>query len=135
LRRLFHCSPRIRLRANRPGELALHELYVAENLLKLAERTAKEHNAKTIKAMRLIIGEWSGIEFEALSFCLEVAGKGTMAEDAAVEIESPKLTCRCKRCSNEFEPEEHRFACPRCGSSETEIVSGREIQLASIDLE
>lgn len=113
----------------------MHELYIAQNLLETAEKAAREHKAGKIKSMKLIIGEWSGVEFDALSFCLKVAGKGTLAEDAVVEIETPKLKCRCSRCREEFEPKQHRFACPECGSPETEIVSGREIQLESIDLE
>jgi hydrogenase nickel incorporation protein HypA/HybF len=113
----------------------LHELYVAQNLLETAEKAAKQHNATKIKSIRLIIGEWSGIEFDALSFCLKVAGKGTLAEDAVVEIDSPKLRCRCETCGNEFEPDEHRFACPECGSADTKVISGREIQIESIDLE
>lgn len=113
----------------------MHELYVAQNLLEAAEKAAREHNAAKITSIRLIIGEWSGIEFEALSFCLKVAGKGTLAEDAVVEIESPKLKCRCRECGLEFEPEQQRFACAECGSPETEVISGREIQIESIDLE
>ena len=39
---------------------------------------------------------------------------------------------RCRVCGNDFEVQENIFLCP-CGSSDLEIISGKELFIKSIE--
>jgi hydrogenase nickel incorporation protein HypA/HybF len=59
---------------------------------------------------------------------------GTPLEGAALEIEQPEGRGRCRTCGEEFVLADLILLC-RCGSADVEVVSGRELAVASVVLD
>ena len=67
----------------------MHEMSLAEGILQIVEETAAHQGFKRVTEVRLEIGALSGVEIEALSFCLDVVLKGSVAEAIINTIREP----------------------------------------------
>jgi hydrogenase nickel incorporation protein HypA/HybF len=65
----------------------MHETKLCLSLLDLAEQHATRAGAERIVAVRLDVGEWSGVVPEALASAFPLCAAGTRAEGAALHIE------------------------------------------------
>ena len=113
----------------------MHELSIAENILSIVEDYARRNDISKVLTVKLRIGEMSGVVPDALTFCFEICAKGTIAEGASLEIEKVPLSARCRACNATFNVEGYCFLCPDCGSTEVEIISGRELQVTEMEVE
>ncbi|MDD2742151.1 MAG: hydrogenase maturation nickel metallochaperone HypA, partial [Rhodocyclaceae bacterium] len=64
----------------------MHEMSLAEGILQLVEDTARREQAKTVKTIVLEIGRLSAVEPEALKFCFAAVTRGSIAQDATLEV-------------------------------------------------
>ena len=112
----------------------MHEVGLMQNALELAEEQARLLGASRIHQITLRIGKLAGIEPEALAFAFDVVTAGTMADGAALGIESVPVVCFCTACGAEFVPEDFIFACPRCGALSQDVRSGQELELTSLEV-
>jgi len=113
----------------------MHELSVALNILEIAESHARAQGASVIRKIKVRAGRFSGIEKEALEFCLEAARAGTLAASSAVEIETVPVTLRCPRCGPvTVLLEDFSLLCPNC-SAVCAITSGRELEVEYIEVD
>lgn len=117
------------------GDSPMHELSIAENILSIVEDYARRNDASKVVSVKLRIGEMSGVQPEPLAFCFEICANGTVAEGASLEIERVPLSARCRACNVAFDVEGYCFLCPDCGSTEVEIISGRELQVTEMEVE
>ena len=113
----------------------MHEVSICESILDILKDEAKKNNASKVTAVRLKIGELSGVVEDALRFAFEVVTKGSIAEGASLIIEEVPLTARCRSCGKEFHIVGYAFSCKHCESPEIEVISGREMQIEDMDLE
>lgn len=113
----------------------MHEMAIAEGILDIAQQTAIANNAKIVRRITMQIGEMAGVEIEALRFAFSSLVIGTIAEGAEIEVEWVPLIGKCLDCSYEFPVEDYRFVCPCCESTLVQTKSGRELKVASIDIE
>jgi hydrogenase nickel incorporation protein HypA/HybF len=82
--------------------------------------------------VRVRIGRFSGVEPEALRFAWQVLRKGTISAEAELEIEEVPIRLRCRACEAEFAADPDDLSCPLCECLEHELLSGRELDLQSI---
>jgi hydrogenase nickel incorporation protein HypA/HybF len=75
------------------------------------------------------------VESESLRFCFEALVQDTDLAPLALEIERLPWRNRCRQCAKDFDVEEYRTECPQCGSAETELSSGRELEFAYMEIE
>ena len=113
----------------------MHEVSICESILDILKDEAIKNEASKVTAVRLKIGELSGVVEDALRFAFEVVAKGSIAEGASLVIEEVPLTARCKSCGKEFHIVGYAFSCKHCESPEIEVISGREMQIEDMDLE
>lgn len=113
----------------------MHEMSIAEGIVDIALDTMKNNDGTVVHAVRLRLGAMSGIEPDALLFCFEAVTKGTAAEGAELVIEHVPLKAKCLDCLTEFVVEGYRFICPACQSTTVTTVTGRELQVLSIDMD
>jgi hydrogenase nickel incorporation protein HypA/HybF len=113
----------------------MHELSITENMLSLALGKAGEANAKKITRINLILGELSGVVGECVQQYFEFIGKDTIAEGAALTFEKRPTVLKCRECNKTFHPVEGAWTCPDCHNISLEIISGRECNLESIEVE
>ncbi len=100
-----------------------------QNLLDIVSKTVENEGGEKATLIHLRVGELSGVNRDALNFAFEVLSKGTVADGGTLEIEEVPLRVHCRDCGNEFNPDELAFRCEHCGSTNIEIVSGREMEI------
>lgn len=113
----------------------MHEMAIAEGIIDVALDTLKVNEGTIIHAIQVQIGALSGVEPEALHFCFDAVTQGTAAEGATLEIETIPMKGRCLDCDREFSMEQYRHVCPQCNSFAVEELQGRELRVASIDMD
>lgn len=112
----------------------MHELSVTQNILDIALAEAEKHNAKRISTIKLKIGQLTQVVPDCVQFYLEMLGKGTIAEGVKLEVETVPLVVQCRNCGTAATLDDYDFACRNC-SSPTDVVSGRELFIDSIEVE
>ena len=110
----------------------MHELSIAQSIVELAEREARNHQAISIEELELEIGALAGIDPVALEFALESAIKGSMLENARIIRQHIAGEGRCCDCENLFPVESILSTCPDCGSYAVNIVKGKELRIKSL---
>jgi hydrogenase nickel incorporation protein HypA/HybF len=114
----------------------MHEVSIAQGLLKILEDEAKKHEASRVTRVHVRIGELSTIVPDALTFAFEVVSEGTLADGAELNIEIVPAKGRCDTCDIEFSVDSSTmFLCPQCGGVAAEIVSGKELDVTDIEAE
>ena len=108
----------------------MHELAIAESLV----AAVRDHTGdQPVVAVRIRVGRLAGVVPDALLFSFEVATAGSPLEGATLEIEQPAGRASCHTCGRKFELPDLILLCP-CGSADVEVLSGRELSLASVEV-
>jgi hydrogenase nickel incorporation protein HypA/HybF len=114
----------------------LHELSIAMEILDIVRKEAASHGATSVSRVRLRIGGLSGVETDSLSFCFEaVKGEGSLTAGAELVIDNVPVRVRCHSCGGEFSDGGYMVTCPSCGSLETTLLSGEELEIADIEID
>ena len=113
----------------------MHELPIAESVLKLALEHAERAGGGRITGLHLRIGRLSSVVDESLQFYWDIISEDTPAEGARLHFHRIPLKFRCRECGGSFEPDEEDFICPHCGSARVRVIQGNEFHLDAIDLE
>jgi hydrogenase nickel incorporation protein HypA/HybF len=133
----------------------MHEWALAESIVTATVEEARKEQLKTITQVTVYIGELQQIEKEIFLFALTELSKAQnppIQKDAFV-LKTDKSTLTCKNCGetwkysdmkknlNKTEAESIHFIpeivfvhtrCPKCGSPDFEISTGRGVTLSSI---
>lgn len=113
----------------------MHELDITQRIVNTAIETGEKAGARKITSVRVVVGEFTGVEPSCLEFYFNALTQGTMAAGAELVVEVTPLAATCGSCGKPFAPQELRFRCPSCDSTKVEITSGRELQVESVDVE
>ena len=113
----------------------MHELSIMESALNIAFDQARLAQAKRICAIHLRIGALSGVVPDALEFAFETLVPGTPAEGARLVVDHVPARFFCHNCQAEFESEAMLAECPGCSRPSRDLRAGREMELASLEIE
>jgi hydrogenase nickel incorporation protein HypA/HybF len=113
----------------------MHEVSIMAEAVRMAVESAQTAGARRITGLRLRVGRLSGAVPEALQFAWDVVQRDTMAAEAQLESESIPAACWCANCQIEFECRDFFSECPRCHSVSGDLRRGRELEIASVELE
>jgi len=113
----------------------MHEMSIAQSLLDIILQEGETHHVRRVVSVALKVGELSSVVPESLRFCFELIAQGTIVEGAELQIERVPVTSRCEDCGAKFSVEQLAFICPSCGSRRVEVLSGRELNIQSLEVE
>jgi hydrogenase nickel incorporation protein HypA/HybF len=113
----------------------MHEVSIMTEAVRMAVETARAQGANRICQMRLRVGAMSGAVPDALQFAFEAVTDGTMAQGATLAIEAVPASWWCAACAASFNVNHTVPECPRCGAWSHELRGGRELNIASIEIE
>ena len=113
----------------------MHEMAIAEGILKIALDYGEKNDAEKIREIGLRIGEMSGVETEALDLSFRMLAEGTMAAGARLVIRRIPLVGRCGKCGKTFHIEHYDFWCPECRDGVLTLLSGREMQVEYLEVD
>ena len=111
----------------------MHEMSIAQNILDIVVEEGQRNGLNQVKLIRLQIGALAAVVPESLRFCFELMRQDTIASEAVLEIETLPVVARCSECATVFEVEDHDFTCAQCGMPAMELISGRELNLVTIE--
>ncbi len=112
----------------------MHEMSLCEGILQILEETAASQGFKEVRTVRLEIGKFAGVEIDALRFGFDVVMKGTVAENAALDvIESPGLA-HCFDCSDTVTVDERLSPCPVCGNRQLFPTGGDQMRIKELEV-
>jgi hydrogenase nickel incorporation protein HypA/HybF len=113
----------------------MHEMSLAEAILQIVEDTAARQGFRRVTEVRLEVGALSGVEAEALTFCLDVVLKGSVANGARVELERVPGQGWCLGCGETVVVNALYDPCPRCGSYQVQATGGTEMRVMDLLVE
>jgi len=113
----------------------VHELSIAKSLVELACDHAEKNGAVRVSKISVRLGTES-VVFRSLYFCFESATAGTLCDGAILDIDEVPLSAYCPACDEgKALASRTSFRCPDCGTPTPKILTGREMQLVSLNLE
>lgn len=112
----------------------MHELSVCQGMLDQVARVAADRGATRVKNIVVRIGPLSGVVPDLLAQAFPLARAGTVAEGAELTIEELPVRVRCESCGAETEATASRLLCGECGDWHTQLISGDELLLVSVEL-
>ena len=113
----------------------MHEMGIALQIVEIATASLPaDLSAARIAKVNLKVGKLAAVVPESLQFCFNVAVKDTPLEDAVLAIEEVPVVARCKDCQAQWAINEPVFVCKICQSGSLEILSGRELDIESIEV-
>ena len=110
----------------------MHEVGIAESVIDIVERTAREHGLAAVCRVVLEIGGLSGVDAQSLEFALSVLTPGTLLDGAEIELLEPANLLRCRLCGSDYEARAEQTDCPGCGAADFEVIRGREMLVMSV---
>ena len=111
----------------------MHELGIVFHIIRSVEKVAAENDLEKVSAVVLELGEVSGVIPHELSSCWNWAVKKTeRMREAALVIETIPAVTFCEGCGQTYPTVPQGKICPHCGSGETWLRQGNEIQLKEI---
>jgi hydrogenase nickel incorporation protein HypA/HybF len=113
----------------------MHELAITEEVVRIVNEKAQELGATRVTRIELHVGALSGIVADSVAFYFEHFGKGTLCETAGLDFTRISARARCRKCQGEFEPAEFDWTCPACEHIGADLLAGREMAVANIEIE
>lgn len=112
----------------------MHEISLMESVIALAAEYAKQQQAKTIHRICLDVGAGSGVVPESLEFAFEIVAQKTMAESAQLDLNLIPVQCFCEPCQSSFQPDGIFYECPHCHQLSWQVLQGKTLELASLEV-
>jgi len=113
----------------------MHEMGIALQIVEIATASIPADAGDVrVEKVHLKIGKLAAVVPESLRFCFDVAIKDTALEGALLVIEELPVVARCRDCGHRWTIHEPAFKCENCGSGSLEILSGRELDIESIEI-
>ena len=113
----------------------MHEQSIVESILALALNSAGKVNARKILGIHLVVGDYTGVQEDAVNFYFGFLSKTTIAAGAAIHYTHVPGQLRCRDCDILFPMQKRNYQCPKCEGKRVEIVGGRELFIEKMDVE
>ena len=112
----------------------MHELSICQEIIIQVNEIAFQNQASAIESITLRIGPLSGVEAPLLKQAFPFAAAQTVAENAELIIEELPVVIQCKQCGSKSNVVPNKLICSQCGDYHTQLISGDEMLLASVEL-
>lgn len=112
----------------------MHEYPITQRIIEIAQEYAIKNNADEVKAINLVVGDYSGYVASSVELYFDIIAEGTMCQNAKLNIERviPKL--RCNSCGELFVRKPYSFECPLCKGEGSPTEIGKEFYVKSIEV-
>jgi hydrogenase nickel incorporation protein HypA/HybF len=103
--------------------------------VRILEEQAAAHAYSRVKTVRLEVGPLATVEPEALRFCFDAATRGTLAENAKLDIVTTPATAWCFSCGESVTISERNGVCPKCGGYQVQAAGGDELRIKELEVD
>ena len=113
----------------------MHEMGIALQIIEIAtDSIPADAGDVRVEKINLKIGKLAAVVPDSLRFCFDVAIKDTPLDGAELVIQELPVMARCKDCDIQWTINSPAFTCENCNSGSLEILSGRELDIESIEI-
>ncbi len=113
----------------------MHEMGIAMQVMEIAiDSIPEEMGDARVERVNLKVGRLAAVVPDSLRFCFDIITKDTRISGAELNIEEVPVVAKCNDCHEEFTIDGPAFSCTECGGGSIEIISGRELDIASIEI-
>lgn len=113
----------------------MHELGIAQSIVEIAEKNAREQGAKKVLAVVVEVGTLSGVMAESLEFCFDACCRETLLEGCELQIVSIPARGKCRDCAQEYDLTNFFDNCPACNSAVSDMLSGEELRIKEMEID
>ncbi len=115
----------------------MHELSIAMSIAELALAEAQKAKAVKVKEIEVEVGDWSGVDYDALQFSLTaVLNAEAVLKETKLNMIRRTPVMHCKECNCDFTPTAMYITqCETCGGEAIELKQGKELSLLSLIIE
>jgi hydrogenase nickel incorporation protein HypA/HybF len=114
----------------------MHELSIVTSVVEsVAEWLVKYPGARVLE-VRLRVGALAAVIEDSLQFCYGIAIEDTPLAGSKLVVHTVPVMVHCEACGKEgaLESLQH-FHCPHCDAPATDVRSGRELEIESVEIE
>jgi len=112
----------------------MHEMALCESIRSIIEEQAARQAFTRVERVALDVGAFSGVEVEALRFGFDVVMKGSVAQDARLEIVEQEGRGWCMPCAVEVSIAQRYDPCPHCGSYQLQVTGGEDLKIRELEV-
>jgi hydrogenase nickel incorporation protein HypA/HybF len=108
----------------------MHELGIAQEIIALVCEHA--HGARVTRVV-LEVGKLAAVLPDAVRFCFDLCGEGTVVEGASLDIIEIPGQARCRACGGDVALDRPFGRCG-CGSTDLEWLSGEQLIIKEFEV-
>lgn len=112
----------------------MHELSIAQNIVEIIKQSVPDESLSNVRGVKLKIGEVSGVVTSSLEFSFMAITSNTELSLSQLLIQKIPFRLKCNSCGKESGNEFGLRICDLCGSGNTEVFSGTELQIIEVEL-
>ena len=113
----------------------MHELGIVFYIIRDVKQAAQENGVPHVDAVVMNIGEVSTVVPEYLTDCWRwAADKEDVLRGAELRCDIIPAITRCNACGKEYPTVKHGKKCPHCGSEDTFLAQGNEVEIKHIEI-
>ena len=113
----------------------MHELGIVFYIIRDVRKVAEENSVSHVNAVVMDIGEVSTIVPEYLSDCWRwAADREELLKGCELKINIIPAVTHCDGCNEDYPTVAHGKVCPRCGSPNTWLLRGNEVEIKQIEV-
>ena len=113
----------------------MHELGIVFYIIRDVKQAALENAVEHVYGVVMNIGEVSTIVPEYLQDCWRwAADKEEMLKGCQLKLNIIPAITRCEQCGAEYGTVAHGKTCPHCGSEQTYLLRGNEVEIKEIEV-
>ena len=113
----------------------MHELGIVKHVIQTLEQVAQAHQLTTISSVTLEIGEVSTI---IPDYLIDVwnwnCKRVPLLEGCALNVEQIHAVTHCDGCGKDYDTVPQGKICPHCGSDQTWLLTGNEVNIKDITI-
>ncbi len=111
----------------------MHEIRIAADLSAIVLEAAKQENLSRVSRVNISFGQLVQIVPAIFEFAFRECVRESVAQDAELSLEIVPVKMKCTVCRTDFQIKENLFVCAECGSTDLEIIHGKELFVTSIE--
>ena len=112
----------------------MHEISAAHSIVDHIKRSVAHDDLHRVREVRVRVGDLSGVAVDVLSISFSAIVEGTPLGHAVLVCERHPFLAKCRRCGRTTTCQLGMVRCDHCGSNDTEILSGTELEIVDLAL-
>ncbi len=108
---------------------------LCQGILQVLETESHKQGFDSVKNVWLEIGDLAGVEIESLLFCFDAVTRGSLADQARLNIIHTPGSAWCLKCAKTVNVKQRFDECPQCGSYQLQVTGGDEMRIKELEVE